>query len=478
MRFKQFLIYFFLGISWAQAQGLVFDDEAYESHPRQAIFGAGQKAEIDILKSVSKKSLKKYCPKVEHQGWVSSCVGWATGYGALTIQRALEQGWTGKDKISEYAYSALFIFNQIKITDCGFGARLGDAMQLLIDKGNVLSNYYDTDKENCHKAITPVDLDLAKDHRIKDYVTLFGSKDDKQLKVNKTKLSLIQDMPVVIGMSLLNNFTRIPYRDSIWYPDIGDQGVYGGHAMVVIGFDDGLGAFEIQNSWGETWANHGFVWVKYEDYAEYVKYGFQMYLDKGTKYSKTHSLGAKLKKKVAQLTNGEILFKELVPRFNGEYYELDAPLSLGSIVQIKVDGISQGGYVYALSLDPQNKIKVHWPRDQELDKEYTGKHESARIHIANTELTFPTEESAFVFNKPGKDYIMILYSTNPLKHINELIDSIMSMNAHPIESLYQVFGQNVLRPSEINFQGLGIGFKVGLEDNRIIPVVLEVEVQQ
>ena len=36
--------------------------------------------------------------------------------------------------------------------------------------------------------------------------------------------------------------------------------------MVVIGYDDGLEAFEVLNSWGTHWGNNGFVWIKYKDF--------------------------------------------------------------------------------------------------------------------------------------------------------------------------------------------------------------------
>jgi len=40
-----------------------------------------------------------------------------------------------------------------------------------------------------------------------------------------------------------------------------------GHAMCIVGFDDTKfgGAFEIVNSWGDNWANSGFIWIRYDD---------------------------------------------------------------------------------------------------------------------------------------------------------------------------------------------------------------------
>jgi C1A family cysteine protease len=40
------------------------------------------------------------------------------------------------------------------------------------------------------------------------------------------------------------------------------------HAICIIGYDDNRfgGAFEIVNSWGATWGNSGYLWIKYSDF--------------------------------------------------------------------------------------------------------------------------------------------------------------------------------------------------------------------
>ena len=43
----------------------------------------------------------------------------------------------------------------------------------------------------------------------------------------------------------------------------------GGHAMVIVGYDDnlaytgGTGAFKVLNSWGTDWGNSGYFWLTY-----------------------------------------------------------------------------------------------------------------------------------------------------------------------------------------------------------------------
>jgi hypothetical protein len=44
----------------------------------------------------------------------------------------------------------------------------------------------------------------------------------------------------------------------------------GGHAMLVVGYDDSKKAFKLLNSWGTNWGDHGYTWVDYEFFRHVV----------------------------------------------------------------------------------------------------------------------------------------------------------------------------------------------------------------
>lgn len=472
------LVWLLTHIGELHGQGLIFDDDFYSSMPRQSTFGDGSRTEFKVLDTIKKVNLKAFAPHVQHQGWVSTCVGWAAGYGAYTIQKAIRNNWGGQtDLISDQAYSALFIFNQIKITDCGFGARIGDALRLLKKQGNVLSKDFDTELEDCFRPVSAADSLFAAEHRIDDFMTLFSPNDEARIKISKTKLSLVQKKPVIIGMNLLQNFANIPYRDSIWYPAIGNRAPYGGHAMVVVGFDDGLGAFEILNSWGDTWANEGYIWVKYQDFAAYCKYGFQISLNGEASPDLIYSGNFNFRRKVGRLADGTILFKQEDPQFNGEYYEFpNRSWKPGTLFQTIVSQVNNGMYLYAFSIDPDNEIKIHWPRDEALDARFGGLHESALITVPEVELFIPGKDLALDFRKAGKDYLCLLYARQPIEDIDTRLTAIRKRRDHPIERIYQVFGRALVPLESIHYTPNRMSFSNSMARGNIIPLVLEVSV--
>jgi len=67
----------------------------------------------------------------------------------------------------------------------------------------------------------------------------------------------------------------------LWEPTEEDRSMmgFGGHAQCVVGYDDKKygGAFLIMNSWGSSWGNNGFAWVRYPDFRRFVReaYGLE-----------------------------------------------------------------------------------------------------------------------------------------------------------------------------------------------------------
>jgi hypothetical protein len=129
------LLYFLFALlpAFASAQGLRVDETRHNALPRQPLYGDGGKAEAEELAGIRKIDLKPYCPKPRSQGQVASCTGWAAGYAALTIANAAAKGWDDPRSVTDSAFSALFLYNQVRenFEDCTEGSFIDQALKLI-----------------------------------------------------------------------------------------------------------------------------------------------------------------------------------------------------------------------------------------------------------------------------------------------------------------------------------------------------------
>lgn len=87
--------------------------------------------------------------------------------------------------------------------------------------------------------------------------------------VDNIKLALSHGYPVVFGIQLYEGFEEYS-SGIIQLPNVNRDQYLGGHCMDITGCNDGLRAFEVDNSWGITWGQGGRCWISYD----YICSGF------------------------------------------------------------------------------------------------------------------------------------------------------------------------------------------------------------
>lgn len=273
----------------AQRKGLNFSKEAYQNIPLAEDETLGYTGE-DLPTSVNYKA---YAPYPGNQGDYGTCVGWSTAYGALSIEYAKQMGITDREQITFSAFCPYYIYNQFKEEYdffCQSGGFFEDALEILYTKG--AKRYY-LPEYSCYSDYEDFPVSNASNFKIKDYYRLFDWNEtefDKALglesdRVENIKKALSGGHPVLIGMYVPSSFDWI--NGDVWSPTQEEKENYNsqpGHAMTIVGYDDNKygGAFEVMNSWGRTWGNDGFVWVKYEDMDIFGHTAF--YMDLGYNY--------------------------------------------------------------------------------------------------------------------------------------------------------------------------------------------------
>jgi len=218
-------------------------------------------------------SLKQYAPAIGNQGLNNTCVGWAIGYGAMTIQKAKAKGLKDKSMITQNAFSPNFIYQQIKKNSCNARVTLIEGIEIVSQQGNI--SYIESNPENttCTTRFNSFQKKRAKQNAIAQTTLLFKKAHADDKKINHTKTALALGYPVVLSLSVRKNFYQLS-GGKYWWPTIGNTTPMGGHALVIVAYDDKKQAFQLMNSWGTEWGRGGFVWVKYKDFARFAKHAF------------------------------------------------------------------------------------------------------------------------------------------------------------------------------------------------------------
>jgi len=458
MKTAKLLLIFFLiaGSLFAQrfGTGLKFNDVKYKEQQTKATL-------VRSLYSMLPKSasLKAYCPLPKSQGSYGTCVGWATAYCAMTIMEAKKNSWSEKEVITNNTFSPGYIYKQIKTDDdvsCKWGASIEDALEIMKTKG--LIKYDDMDEKNCPSYI-PLDLfNKAAKYKIKDYAKLFDVGDLDNIKIQSTKKSLSEGKPVVIGMEVPPSFD---YPSALWAPTEDYTQSYGGHAMCVIGYDDNMygGAFEIQNSWGDTWGENGYIWVKYIDYAHFCKYAFEVMELPSSNAPEYTELSGRMK----FVTSTGV---EMQAFLTGNIYKMNDPYKSGTRFRLNISN-NQPAYVYAIGFDGTLKTFQIFPHLPNV---------SPILNYKQNDVAIPDEEHFIQMdNTVGTDYFCVLYSKDALdiKSIKAKIEAAPGLFADRVKS---AVGSKFIDFPDVNYSPNGdISFSAKSTTKNVVALIVEMK---
>lgn len=192
-------------------------------------------------------------PPIGNQGSQGSCVGWGTST-ARAIDYYYDKGntsWSNSTNIM----SAAYIYNQIKVSDCGSGAYVTEALNLLKNQGVCTSSKMPYKENNCSDMPNSSQKSDAATKKINSWVRI------KKNDVGSIKAKLNAKKPVVLAIQVDNLFDNGGDSKHIWKKNNGST--FGGHCITITGYDDAMNAFYVQNSWGINWGDKGMIWIDY-----------------------------------------------------------------------------------------------------------------------------------------------------------------------------------------------------------------------
>lgn len=84
--------------------------------------------------------------------------------------------------------------------------------------------------------------------------------------IDSIKASLLINLPIVLGILIYTSFEspNATKYGTIPVPNIKTEKQLGGHAILLVGYDDATAHFKFQNSWGTEWGDKGYGYIPYQ----------------------------------------------------------------------------------------------------------------------------------------------------------------------------------------------------------------------
>ena len=247
-----------------------FRDYTAESEkvlPNLAAIGIAQPENIAVP---AKIDLRAYCSPVEDQGAIGSC----TANAVVGLVEYFERRAYGKyiDASRMFLYKAT---RDLLHWTGDTGAYLRSTIGALALFGVPPEEYWPYKIAAFDTEPSAFCYAFAQDYRAISYFRLDDNSTTPSGLLTKIKAGLAAGLPCVFGFTVYSSIAQAAKTGRIPYPGKGEK-VLGGHAMLVVGYDDNMtitntnsggtskGALLIRNSWGPSWGNHGYGALPYD----------------------------------------------------------------------------------------------------------------------------------------------------------------------------------------------------------------------
>lgn len=200
--------------------------------------------------------LRKWCSPIENQSYLSSCVGNAV-VGALELLQ-IKNGVPFNDLSRLFVYYNSRMMHKEQDQDAGTYIRL--AMGTLSSLGACSESKWPYDPSTVFTRPTWGSYREAYANKIQNYYRIGGT---GQQRVDMIKRALEAGNPVVFGVMVDDAFMNTP-KDGVVAMPKSPRTAAGGHAMLIVGYDNTTSTFIVRNSWGTSWGDKGYCYMPYD----------------------------------------------------------------------------------------------------------------------------------------------------------------------------------------------------------------------
>lgn len=202
--------------------------------------------------------LSSFCPDVYDQGQLGSCT-------ANAIGAAMETSQIREKQSSHFTPSRLFIYYNERVIEGTVlqdaGAMISDGLKTVSKQGACPETQWTYSDGKAKFRVKPPKkcYKSALNTVVLDQVTALAP----DLETLKTVLS--QNIPFVFGIQVYSSMmTNDVAKSGVVPMPTASDSIAGGHALLMVGYDDAKQAFKFRNSWSNQWGQKGYGWIPYE----------------------------------------------------------------------------------------------------------------------------------------------------------------------------------------------------------------------
>lgn len=215
-------------------------DVHYDAH--LAVDPAGLPRHVDLRPGMS---------TVEDQGQIGSCTANAIAGAYEFLERKQTGRYTDVSRLFIYYLERQFEHSIAEDS----GAELRDGMKALQQYGVCSEAVWPYNPKHFKNKPSPEAFAEAKNHTISEFRRV-------PIELDAIRHCLAEGFPMCFGAEIYKSFEAEGHHGLVSMPRSREESL-GGHAMLLVGYDDQKQLFIVRNSWGSDWGDGGYCYFPY-----------------------------------------------------------------------------------------------------------------------------------------------------------------------------------------------------------------------
>lgn len=201
----------------------------------------------------TKVDLRPFCTLVEDQGNLGSCTGQA-------IAGAIEYLNKKNGRTTDVSRLFIYYWERVMLGTVNYdsGAYIRDGIKSVFRYGAPLERLWPYIISRFRNRPSATAMNDGARRRVMLY--------ERAMDFNAVKNALSNGFPVTIGFYVYSSFlSRMVSTTGVMpYPNVLRERFLGGHAVLLVGYDDTTQRFIARNSWGTNWGDKGYFYMPYQ----------------------------------------------------------------------------------------------------------------------------------------------------------------------------------------------------------------------